>query len=66
MVAQVLPMFDHGARCAEQEDWKARFLAFVSRCLEELLDRFCMDKLSAITSTIFNHKADIVGQMVLA
>jgi len=56
MAAQVLPMFDQDeARCAEPEDWKARFLAFVSQCLEELLDRFCMAKLSEITSTIFNH-----------
>ena len=66
MAAQVLPMFDNEAFCAEQEDWKARFLAFVSQCLEELLNRFSMDKLSDITSTIFNHKADILGQMVLA
>jgi hypothetical protein len=67
MAAQVLPMFDQDdGRCSESGDWKARFLAFVGQCLEELLDRFCMDKLSEITSTIFNHKAHILGQMVLA
>jgi hypothetical protein len=66
MAAQVLPMFDNEALCTEQEDWKARFLAFVGQYLEELLNRFRMDKLSDITSTIFNHRAEILGQMVLA
>jgi len=66
MAAQVIPMFGSEALCSEKEDWKAGFLAFVSVSLEDLLNRFCMDKLSDITSTIFHHKADILGQMVLA
>jgi hypothetical protein len=59
-------MFGSEALYSEKEDWKAGFLAFVSVSLEELFNRFCMDKLSDITSTIINHKADILGQMVLA
>ena len=38
MAAQVLPMFDSEALSPEQEDWKARFPAFVSLHLEELLN----------------------------
>ena len=66
MAAVVIPMFGNEARCDEQDDWKARFLEFASSCLEQLLERFRMDKLSDITSALFSRKADILGQMVLA
>ena len=66
MAAQVIPMFGNNTVCDGQEDWKSRTLSFVSVLLEELLKALCMDKLSDITSALFNHKADILGQMVLA
>jgi len=65
MAAKVIPMFDNETLCDVGEDWKAPFLAFVGQCLESLLAGFCMDKLSDITSTLFRHKGDILGQMVL-
>jgi len=66
MTAQVIPMFGNEALCNEQEDWRDRFLSFVRQYLENLLNGFCMDKLSDITSALFSHKAEILGQMVLA
>ena len=66
MAAQVIPMIGNKALCGVEEDWKDRFLAFVGMCLDRLLKETCMDKLSDITTTVFSHKADILGQMVLA
>lgn len=66
MAAAVIPMFDNHALKDGKEDWKAPFLAFVSHCLDDLFNRFCMDKLSDITSALFNHKSDILGLMVQA
>ena len=51
---QIIPIFSNEALCVEKEEWKASFLAFVSVCLEELLNAFFKDKYSDITSTIFN------------
>jgi Uncharacterised protein family (UPF0236) len=65
MAAQVIPMFGNAALRDGQEDWKARFLSFVSLLLEELVEGFSMNKLSEITSTLFSRKADLLGQMVL-
>jgi Uncharacterised protein family (UPF0236) len=65
MAAHVIPMFGNEALFEVKEDWKAPYLSFVSRLLEELLEGFSMDKLSDITSTLFSHKADLLGQMVL-
>jgi hypothetical protein len=66
MTAQVIPICGNGVSCNDSVDWKANFLAFVSLRLEELLNGFWMDKLSDITSALFSHKADILGQMILS
>lgn len=65
MAALVIPMFGNEALSDEREDWKAGYLSFINVLLEELLKGLCVEKLSDITSTLFRHKADILGQMVL-
>jgi hypothetical protein len=64
MAAQVLPMFD--ARLEGEEDWTTRCVAFLSTMLGDILKGLSMYTISDISSALFNRKADLLGQMMLA
>lgn len=64
MAAQVLPIFD--SRMEGQEDWTARCVACLSNMLGDILKGLSMYKISDISSALFNRKADLLGQMMLA
>jgi len=59
MAAQVLPMFD--ARLEGQEDWTARCVTLLSDMLGDILKEISVYKITDISSTLFNRKADLLG-----